>query len=348
MKTHIALLTCISLSYCIPGNCEEKKRPISETPSGRVNYPSNFQVEAGWDLFVFGEYLYWTANEDGLYFAQTGFQNETLTVPPDGSINFKGKLKKVEPDWNSGARIGFGFNFPREGYDIALLWTWFKNDSHTSARGPLIPLWAEPDFNPFETATHAKGTWNLDLNVADLEWGRSSWFGGHFSLRPFFGLRGAWIDQTLKARYTYATTPTVTSNLHSNADFRGGGLRAGLDTRFAFPAGFSMYGLASGSLLYGKLNDGLNITENGSTIAHTKDHFSKGISSVQLGLGLGWDTHFYKDRLHIEFHVGWESNMWFRINQMNHFVSQLSQGSYFKENGNLSTQGIVAGGRFDF
>ena len=348
MKKYTALLTSLLVTCAISANGDEAKRPVSETPSGRTNYPSNFQVEGGWNLFVFGEYLFWTANDDGLYFAQTGFQNETLASPPDGSINFKGKLKKVEPDWQSGARIGFGINFPKNGYDIVGLWTWFKNDSHTSARGALIPLWAEPDFVPFAPATHARGTWNLDLNVLDLEWGRSSWFGGHFSLRPFFGLRGAWIDQTLRVNYTYATTPAIASTVRSNADFRGGGMRAGLDTRFAFPAGFAIYGLASGSLLYGQLGNGLNITEDGLTIAHTHNHLTKGISSVQLGFGLGWDTHFYKDRLHLELHVGWESNMWFKINQMNHYMNQLSNGSYFKEDGNLSTQGIVAGGRFDF
>lgn len=349
MKTlHIALLACIPLSHLAAENGEQKRLPVSETPSDRVNYPSNFQVEDGWDLFIFGEYLCWTASEDGLYFAQAGFQNETLPTPPDGSIDFKGKLKKVKPDWNNGLRVGLGFNFPKEGYDITATWTWFKNDSHNSASGSLIPLWAEPDFIPFATATKAHGKWNLDINVADLEWGRSSWFGEHLSLRPFFGFRGAWIDQDFHINYTYATTPTVSSRIRSNADFHGGGMRAGTDIRFALPAGFGIYGIASGSLLYGRLNDGLKITEDGTTIARTKDRFSKGISSVQLGIGLGWDSHFYKDRLHLEFHVGWESNTWFSVNQMNHFMNQLSNGSYFKEKGNLSTQGLVAGGRFGF
>ncbi|SRR5581483_689120 len=348
MKTLSTLLASLLLPYSALGHCEEKKSSISETPSDRVNYPSNFQVERGWDFFIFGEYLYWTANEDGLYFAQTGFQNATLPSPPDGGINFKGKLKKIEPDWNNGLRLGVGVNFPKEGYDIAAYWTWFKNNSHASASGALIPLWAEPDFIPFATATRARGTWDLAINVADVEWGRSSWFGGYLSVRPFFGFRGAWIDQALRLNYTYATVPFVSSHIHSNADFHGGGMRAGADVRFALPARFGIYGIASGSLLYGRLNGSLNVSENGMKIARTRDHFNKGISSMQLGLGLGWDTHFYRDRLHIEFHIGWESNAWFSINQMNHFVNQLSNGSYFKENGNLSTQGIVAGGRFDF
>ncbi len=324
----MALLSCSSIAYS----------RTSEAPNGRVNYPSNFQVEGGWNLFVFGDYLYWTASEDGLYFAQTGASTTEI----------KGRLKKIKPEWNSGARVGLGLNFPKEGYDVLAFWTWFASDNHASASGSLLPLWAEPDFDPFANATHANAKWDLDINVLDLEWGRSSWFGGHLSLRPFFGLRGAWIDQDLKTGFTYATSPAVSSHMHSDADFQGGGLRAGGEARFVLPSDFAIYGIASGSLLYGELNNNLHIKEDGALIASTKDRFKKGISSLQLALGLGWDRHFAKDRLHIEFHIGWEANRWFGVNQMNHFMNQLSQGFYFKENGNLSTQGLTVGGRFDF
>ncbi len=344
------LLSCLLLCCSAPAVCDQRK-PVSVAPDDRVNYPSNFQVEGGCNLFVFGEYLYWTANEDGLYFAQTGLGSGTGDFPQKGSIDFNGRLKKIDPKWESGLRIGAGLNFPKEGYDIAFYWTWYSTKSHESAHsesGSLLPLWAEPDFNPFTAATEAKARWKLDLNVFDLEWGRSSWFGGHFSLRPFFGLRGAWIEQNLKTHYAYATSPIVFGDLHSNSDFRGGGLRAGGDARFALPCGFAVYGIASGSLLYGQLNADLRFKEDEVTIARTKDRFWKGLSSLQLGMGFGWDTHFAKDRLHIELHVGWESNLWFSVNQMNHFMNELRKGSYFKENSNLSTQGLVAGGRFDF
>ena len=341
-----SLLVC-SYAY----SYDAQMKPVSETPDGKVNYPSNFQVEEGWNLLTFGEYLYWTANEDGLYFAQTGLQAQNGSVPPDGSINFNGKLQKIDPEWSSGMRIGAGLNFPKEGYDAVICWTWFATEGKKSAQShyvSLLPLWAQPDFTPFNAAIRAVGKWELDMNVLDLEWGRSSWMGAHFSFRPFFGIRGALIDQSLKVNYTYATSPVVFEHLHADADFRGGGLRAGFKARFVLPCDFALYGFASGSLLYGQINSDLKVKENTQTIAHTRDLFNKGISSLQLGFGTGWDTHFSKDRFHIEFHIGWESNQWFSINTMNHFMNQLYSGNYFKENGNLSTQGVVAGGRFDF
>ncbi|MBI2810457.1 MAG: hypothetical protein HYX67_06480 [Candidatus Melainabacteria bacterium] len=324
--------------------------PVSEKPQGKVNYPSNFQVEGGSNLFLFGDYLYWRANEDSLYYTHTGAGTGTV-FPATGSIDFNGRLKKIDPEWGNGLRLGLGVNFPKEGYDLNAAWTWFAtSDSHSvhASNGSLIVLWAHPDAPTSVHATTAKGHWDLDVNVLDLEWGRSSWFGGHLSMRPFFGLRGLWLDQTLKNHYDYATIQPTFGSVHSESNYRGGGLRAGGDVRFVLPYDFAIYGLASGSLLYGKFDADFHVKEDSTTIARTDDDFWDGISSLQVALGLGWDTHFHKDRLHIEFHLGWEQNIWFGANQMNHFMGQLHGGNYFQENSNLSLQGLVAGGRFDF
>ncbi len=333
--------------------CQEETPhvPVSQTPDGRVNYPSNFQVEGGINLFLFGEYLYWIAGEDSLYYAHTGRGSGTTVVPPNGEINFKGRLKKVKPEWDSGLRLGIGFNFPKEGYDAAFYWTWFSTDRSNSVSNPegtLFSIWAHPDNTATVADTFAKGSWNLNFNLLDLEWGRSSWFGGYFSLRPFFGVRELWLRQDLKNRYDYDTTPITFGKLGAKSDFSGGGLRAGADARFAIPYGFSIYGIASGSLLYGRFNADFRLKENSFTIAQAKNHFWRGISSLQLALGLGWDTHFFRDRLHIQFHIGWEQNEWFSVNQMSHYMQEVGSGVFFQENSNLSLQGLVAGGRFDF
>ena len=347
-----SLLTTILLYSCLPG-FSQQTTPISEKPDDRVNFPSNYQVDAGCDVILFADYLRWIAHEDGLYYAQTGaiFDFVPLLaqiVPPD-SADFDGHLKKVDPKWDNGVRVGLGLNFPKEGYDALLYWTWFSTEAQNSVKsadGTILTLWSRPDFGT--GGIFARGKWNLNLNVGDFEWGRSSWFGGHFSLRPFFGVRGLWLDQSLNNRYAYGTTPIVFGNLHLNSDFRGGGLRAGADGRFAMPYGFSIYGLASGSLLYGRFNADMHFKEDKYTIAVSKDHFARGISSLQLALGLSWDSHFMKDHCHVEFHIGWEQNIWFGANQMNHFLNELNNGLYFKENSNLTMQGLVVGGRFDF
>lgn len=350
LKTHF--LSCLSILFCLslPSICLSAQ-PISEAPDGRVNFPSNFQVEAGANLFIFGDYLYWIAQEDGLFYAHSGQGSGTASFPPTGAIDFNGRLKKIHPHWDSGVRAGVGCNFPKAGYDISLYWTWFATEasnSISSSSGTLFSIWGHPDATATGSDTFAKGKWDLDLNVLDLEWGRSSWFGGHFSLRPFFGIRGLWIDQELKNTYRYATSPAIIGKWTIESDYRGAGLRFGADSRYTFPYGFAIYGMASGSLLYGRFHTPSRLKENTFTIGKTKNHFWQAVSSLQIGLGLSWDTHFYHDRLHIEFHAGWEANAWFRVNQMNHFMDGLSQGNFFKENSDLTLQGLIAGGRFDF
>lgn len=341
----------LSLGVHLFCSASDLTRPISEAPDGRVNYPSNFQVDHGLDLFVFGEYLYWLAEEDGLYYAQTGKGSGTAQFPVSGDSDFRGSLKRIRPDWESAFRIGLGLNFPKEGYDLAFTWTNYSTDAHNSVDAGehlLFSTWAIPDAPETASATFAKASWKLDLNSVDFEWGRSSWFGGNFSLRPFFGIRWLLIDQIFHNHTLFATSPSVLGKLRSESTFQGGGIRAGGDMRFALPFGFSVYGIAGGALLYGKIDSGFSVKEDGVKIAQTKDDEWKGIANLQLSLGFSWDTHLFKERCHLEFHAGWEQNGYFNVNQMNHYLGDLSQGNYFKENGNLTLQGIVAGGRFDF
>lgn len=343
------LFSSFFLCVCTLGFSQEKA-PLSEQPPDRVNFPSHFQVEEGANVFTFGDYLYWIAQENSLYYAHTGKGTGTTIAPPDGSIDFKGDLKKIDPEWDHGFRIGLGLNFPKEGYDVLLTWTWFETSAHRcvhSSLGNLLTLWARPDFSS-SGAFFARGKWNLNLNYGDCEWGRSSWFGGHFSLRPFFSIRGLWIDQKLKNHYDYNTTPIVVGDLHLTSDVHGAGLRTGAEIRFALPYDFAIYGIASGSLLYGRFNTKMEFKEDAWMIAKTKDPFWKGISSLQLALGLGWDHHFCHDHCHLEFHMGWEQNSWFSVNQIHHYLNQLHKGVFFKENSSLTLQGLVVGGRFDF
>ncbi|MBS0620066.1 MAG: hypothetical protein JSS61_01220 [Verrucomicrobia bacterium] len=314
--------------------------PPSVKPQGGVNYPSNFQVANGVDLFVQGEYLYWAASEEGLYFAQDS------STP---GMDFNGKLARINPKWDSGFRVGTGLNFPKQGMDLTLLWTYFSTSAHKTAQGDLLlVLWAHPDLTATRHADFAKARWRIDLNTLDLEVGRSCWFGGHFSFRPFIGLRAALIDQALNTEYLFATTPALLGKVHTQSDFQGGGVRAGADLRFTFGPGFAVYGLASGALLYGKFEADFREKEEKVLIARAKDHFLQGVSALQIGAGIGWDTHFAKDRCHIELHIGWEQNSWGNANQMNHFLGELQTGRLFEEHSHLSFQGLVAGGRFDF
>ena len=343
----LATLSSLSASEDLPPSTQGKEA------IGMVNPSSRFQVENGWNMFLNTEFLWWVAKEDGLYYAQSGFTNTpTNAVPPNGAIDFNGHLEKVTPDWTPGFRIGFGGNMEYDEWDIFLNWTWFKSQARDSSEGLLLTLWGHPDVNSggntANGAVYASGKWNFLINVLDLELGRAFWVGKHFSLRPFFGPRGAWIDQSFKVHYKYTTSPITNSRLKAESDFQGGGVRAGLDARFALHGGWSFYGLASASMLYGHFDCDFREKWTHVHIAKSKDGFHQAVSTGQLALGVRWDTYVHHDRYHFGLYAGWEQNIWFGQNKMNHWFGQFQQGNLEQMNGNLMLQGGTFGVRFDF
>ena len=327
---------------------DEMANSYEATPKSWVNSSSRLGAVDGQNLFVTLEGLVWIAQENGLIIAQTGQGSGTGAGAPAGSVDFRGSIKRIRPNWDWGFRFGFGYDVPYDQWEFQALWTHYITEKSNSASGNLLPLWAHPDLAAANTATHARGQWNLRLNVFDFDLGRPFWVGKHFSLKPYFGLRLAWIDQIFKVHYDFATSPLIVGRLHAKSDFSGAGLRLGLDGRFAFKKGFSIYGVSAFSLLYGRFETDFSERENGLKIADADDDFHSGLPTLQLALGLQWDTYLYCHRYHLGFNVGWEQNLWFSLNQMNHFLHQLNEGNLHQENGNLTLQGISFGARFDF
>lgn len=322
--------------------------------SGLVSPSSRYQVTNGWNMFFNAEFLYWTAKEDGLYYAQNGYTGVTDTpIPPnESSTIFNGHLAKVHPHFRPGFRIGFGGNMEYDEWDILVNWTWFQSTAHGHKHGPLLTLWGTPPVSgqaqASRTASSANADWDLLLNLFDAEMGRSFWVGRHLSVRPFMGLRGAWIDQHFHIHYDLATTPGITLKTKALSDFSGGGLRVGTDFRFTLLGGWSLYGLASGSLLYGFYDAKFVAKSDDVTAAKAKDGFRQAAANAQLEMGFRWDSYFHKDRYHLGLYAGWEQNIWFGANKMNHFFGSLGEGNLEQMNGDLTLSGGTFGLRFDY
>jgi hypothetical protein len=346
-KRHLGILILAASSSLYADDYPSSKQ--GREALGLVNPSSRFQVDNGWNMFLNTEFLWWVAKEDGLYFAQSGFTNEaTSAVPPDGTKDFTGRLEKVHPHWRPGFRVGFGGNMSYDEWDIFLNWTWFKCHTERETKGSLLPLWGYPDAVNGNIASKAKGEWKLHYNVLDLEMGRSFWVGKYFSLRPFFGIRGAWINQHFNIKYDLKTATETDLRVKPKSDFEGGGVRAGFDARFALWSGWSFYGIASAAMLYGYYDCDFNEKWESVVIAASKDHFRQAASTGQLALGVRWDCYVHHDRYHFGLYAGWEQNIWFGLNKMNRFFSALQNGDLQQMNSDLTLQGGTFGVRFDF
>ena len=347
MKMTFTFLGALVMSASLAQTAEVNKINPGEENRGGTLPSSRFEVEDGYNIFLTTDFLWWRAQEDGLYFGQEGFRGTTTNNPPIGEQNFKGNLAKINPPWEPGVRIGLGGNMPYDEWDIFLQWTYFKTDARQSEHNGVIALWGHQNIDQNVTE-RAKANWNLDMYVLDAELGRSFWVGKYLSMRPFFGLRGAWLDQEFKVHYDFATNPIISTKIRANTDFYSGGLRGGVDMRYNLFGGWSFYGQSSFSMLYGRFICDFHEHENDTRIAKTEDEYHQGIFTTQMTLGVRWDTYVSHSRYHFTISAAWEQNIWFDVNQMNHFIHQLHEGNMVKGNGNLTTQGGTFGARFDF
>ncbi len=309
---------------------------------------SRFEVENGFNFFLNAEFLWWVAKPDGLYFAESKVGSPTTANPPDGAQNFYGHLQKVQPHWDAGCRVGIGGNMPYDDWDIFFNWTFYETDKKNSKHGNLLVLWGHPDAAGTNLASFASAKWNIELNMFDAELGRSLWIGDYLSFRPFIGARGAWIDQNFKIFYDYATTPIMQGRLKLDSSVQAGGIRAGADTRFNLLHGWSIISKGSYSVLYGHFDSDFREKANSHRIASSKDGFHQGISTLQLSLGIEWDTYFCNNRYHAALYAAWEQNIWFGLEKWAHFSGPLSAGTFEQTSTNLSLQGGTFGARLDF
>jgi hypothetical protein len=347
MRKHLTVLGTFLLPIASSFAVENKVNPGEENRGGCIP-SSRFEVTNGYNFFLTADFLWWRAQEDGLYFGQEGFEGTTTKNPPNGSKNFNGKLAKISPSWEPGFKIGLGGNMPYDKWDIFLEWTWFQTNTSQCEHHEVLALWGHQDVSKSNVAKKAEGHWKLELNIVDLELGRDCWIGRHLSLRPFFGLRGAWIDQIFKIHYDFDTDPVLSTKIHSKSDFAAGGLRGGFDLRYNLFRGWSIYGQGAFSMLYGQFTCDFRERENDSSIAKSDDDYRQGIPAAEMAVGVRWDTYVHHNRYHFALTAAWEQNLWFDVNQMNHFLHQLHEGSMVKGTGNLTTQGGTFSARFDF
>jgi hypothetical protein len=101
-------------------------------------------------------------------------------------------------------------------------------------------------------------------------------------------------------------------------------------------------------MLYGFYNCDFHQKWSSTEVAKTRDGFHNAASTAQLALGVRWDIYVHRNRYHFGLYAGWEQNIWFGVNKMNHFTHNLSEGNLEQMNGDLTLSGGTFGVRFDF
>lgn len=306
------------------GNLERKVDEVNDYREG-VRYPYlGFEAPKA-SLYLTGEWLYWRVRQEGMEF-----------VPG----------KKVHFDFDSGFRTGIGVHLPHDGWDLYVNYTRYATSQTDGAHGPIFPLMLYAATNLVDQA-HIH--WKFLFQTADLEIGRIFNLSKTLIVRPFFGVKGAWIDQRVRLRYEGGMIPSGESyRAHLQNDFRGGGPLLGIHTHWDLGVGLSFFGNGSVALVIGEFNNEHKQTQiAGFEPINLNANLRLVTSALQLVTGLAWNRNFCADRCHFGISAGFEAQYWTNQNQMEQFTTP-AQPYFVRNNGDLALYGLTLRARFDF
>ncbi|GAB4186792.1 MAG: hypothetical protein Tsb0015_04850 [Simkaniaceae bacterium] len=317
----------------------------------------------GSNFFVELSAIYWHPKVGGTEFAYTD-------QDPTGTFPIKGDVKDMDFSWEWGLKAGIGYNFVHDGWDVFLHYTWLDGHGSESTSAGLndtvIPLRAAASITQpqgtFIFCQTAKSQFDFAFNALDLELGRHFFVSEYLSLRPFAGLKAAWIDLEQKTRYfggdpnnTLLGLGVNTVHVKDTSDFWGIGPRIGIGTKWHLCKGFSIFGDFSGALVYGSFD--VDHKERYSALADVnriklsdKNHaFSP---TFQYQIGIGYDTYVNCDRNHISIRLSFDSQYWWRANQMLKVDDVISNDNaavrYERISEDVSLHGVTLDLRVDF
>ncbi|HSX03601.1 MAG TPA: Lpg1974 family pore-forming outer membrane protein [Rhabdochlamydiaceae bacterium] len=312
--------------------------------NGLPNVSTRAQCECS-SWVVSTDFLAWYASEEvASIWADVitiGFNTSAWKAP---SFNFK---------WDYGFRVGIGRDLVYDQWDTRLSWTWFRTDAkHTIAA--QISTHNGPEFDAAllsgDTPESLSARWSLLFDMFDWELGRSYWISKYLSLRPFLGLKGGWIDQSIHVQYfdlTISNVPTTnTGREHLKNNFWGVGPLAGLDTKWAVRKFgchfFNFFGDFSMATLWGRWKCG-DVYENTlfKTTSVNMKNSTLGALMLRGFLGIGWDVDIRLGKAHFATKLGYETQIW--LNQLRLPTFQLQRLHH-----DLTLQGATFNCQFDF
>lgn len=326
----------------------------------KLSDPSNVSTRlnnASAHLSFFGDVFLWCAKESG---AENWAQAFNTASNGDLAID----IGEVSFDWDLGFRVGVGYGMEHDQWDTRLYYTGFwtaGSDSLTTESGEIasgfvgnfyVDNAAGARFGP--SYRKARIEWSIDFNIFDWDLGRSFWVSSAISMRPFIGIKGGWIHQSIDTRWE---DPVPTQNIPDpNAfgvarenlknNFWGIGPNVGLSTQWKFYSFGSnvlcILGDLSVALLYGHWTfEDVYKNEVPDRVALDISHINSGATAIRTFLGLEWGSDWNKCQYRISAYLGYEAQFW--LDQLQ-FLS-LSTGRLSNP---LTLQGGTFGVRFEF
>lgn len=262
------------------------------------------------ETFFRADFLYWKTNENGL--------NRRVPTQVYDHIDCEGyavsfrREKNNDPsfDWAPGFRIGLGHRFMDTCWELAAYWTNLDTtaNAHLANKGRL----------------HC----DLDFNVVDLLASYKFCLVSCFTLKPYFGLRVATVNQSLRSLHQSIQEFQYVPEFHGHnkQKFVGVGPLIGLEGVLSLKYGASIYASAAVAGLYGDYQLNFNNCDQSpdwESHYRLKQHQHSWDAALDFALGIRWEHALRKTfsrcphNVLLTLDLGLEHHHYFRLNRFN-------------------------------
>ncbi len=327
-------------------------KPLKKFDSGHIigqdqiekgyNSPARIDVSHSWDIYLQGSFIYWQARERGLRYART------LNI----NANVQSKLHNVSFEFDPGFKVGLGLNFEHDDWFTVAEYARIHgttrhsiSTNETTAVSRLLNAWRTDSPNASKIAIE----WDLDLDLIDWKLGRPFYEGTNLIFNPFVGLRGGWIDQKITTNTTLINTTTIVTD-KAKQDTWLVGPRAGVDSYWLMPMGFSFFGNIASAFCYQYFNTQyLEATYANPSVTQTNTNNKKGYITPNLDISVGfrWGSYFHNDSWHFRIVFGYSLQAFWNQNEMRRLKDR-TEAVRNAPAGDLFYHGAEGTLRFDF
>ena len=288
---------------------------------------------------LFADLLVWQPSEEtSLLWASV------LSYAPGDIEVFEGA--DLTFDWDVGFRVGGGHVFDCDCWDVKLYYTWFRSQGSRSLTegDELIESQFFGGFLNNDVSESAKAMIKLNYNMFDGQLGREFCITECLSLRPFIGIKGGWIDQSLKSEWQiidFQTFTTFPGAEDLTNDFWGVGPSVGVDSKWALGCYFSLFGDFETAFLWGTWKN-RDLYQNAlSRVINTNMKNAHAVSlMLRAFVGVGWERDFFCCT-HFAVKAGYEAQIWFSQFRIPTFQQ-------LRVHGDLTLQGGTLNVSFEF
>jgi hypothetical protein len=306
------------------------------------------------------EYIYWKPFVENAHAAQELRAIDYRVDQENAEGTFvNGYLSNTPKDykfnWDSGFRVGLGYNFPCDKWGVVFVWTHYRTEVESRLNGSAAvelsgttevtnakvpaPYFIIGDYlSPFLYSRNAEidSKWTFQFNQVDLDFFRDFYVGPSLSLRPYAGLRSIFLSQKINVSGQYDLFTPAVGNLayHSLnveqrlfSEFKGFGIKGGLKSNWEFFCGLSLYGDLGLSAVYScyttmhrtnliGLSDDVVIPKTAIT-QEIPYNFNELKVFADFAFGIEWRRPFNCDQNIFHFRLGWEHHMLFKASHFN-------------------------------